>query len=152
MSTCTCYDTYIYDKLSLILPVIGLHYQLYQQVILHEVVVLDKNPGRQSSHHPAWLVSNAAARSRRPCVCAYSPGVGTWKKTIKRALQYVRWLTTLKPVGSILTYAHIPSPNWRQRRKSYSDAVEFTIKKQASCQRSAARRSNGAKPEETHQL
>ena len=32
----------------------------------------------------------------------------------------------------MLTYAHIPSPHWRQRRKSHSDAVEITLKKLAS--------------------
>ena len=31
-----------------------------------------------------------------------------------------------------LTYAHIPSPHWRQRRKSHRDAVEITLKKLAS--------------------
>ena len=40
-------------------------------------------------------------------------------------------LTTLEWAGSILTYSDIPSPHWRQRRKSHSDAVEITIKKQA---------------------
>ena len=29
-------------------------------------------------------------------------------------------------------YAHIPSPHWRQRRKSHCDAVEITLKKLAS--------------------
>ena len=29
-------------------------------------------------------------------------------------------------------YAHIPSPHWRQRRKSHRDAVEITLKKLAS--------------------
>ena len=38
----------------------------------------------------------------------------------------------MKPAGSILTYAHIPSPHWRQRRKSHRDAVEITLKKLAS--------------------
>ena len=32
----------------------------------------------------------------------------------------------------MLTYAHIPSSHWRQRRKSHRDAVEFTVKKLAS--------------------
>ena len=32
----------------------------------------------------------------------------------------------------MLIYAHIPSPNWRQRRKSHRDAVEITLKKLAS--------------------
>ena len=31
----------------------------------------------------------------------------------------------------MLTYAHIPSPHWRQRRKSNRDAVEITLKKLA---------------------
>ena len=38
----------------------------------------------------------------------------------------------MKVARSILTYAHIPSPHWRQRRKSHSDAVEITLKKLAS--------------------
>ena len=54
------------------------------------------------------------------------------KKNNKRALQCARCLTKLKPAGSILTYAHIPSPHWRQRRKSHRDAVEITLKKLAS--------------------
>ena len=32
----------------------------------------------------------------------------------------------------MLTYAHIPSPHWRQRRKSHRDAVDITLKKLAS--------------------
>ena len=32
----------------------------------------------------------------------------------------------------MLTYAHIPSPHWRKRRKSHRDAVEITVKKLAS--------------------
>ena len=32
----------------------------------------------------------------------------------------------------MLTYDHIPSPHWRQRRKSHRDAVEITLKKLAS--------------------
>ena len=54
------------------------------------------------------------------------------KKNNKTALQCARCLTKLKPAGSILTYAHIPSPHWRQRRKSHRDAVEITLKKLAS--------------------
>ena len=38
----------------------------------------------------------------------------------------------MKTAGSMLTYAHIPSPHWRQRRKSQRDAVEITLKKLAS--------------------
>ena len=88
-------------------------------------------PRRQSSHHRPWSVSNAA-RSRRPCVAVSSPGADTWEKNNKGALQCARCLTKLKPAGSILIYAHIPSPHWRQRRKSYRDAVEITLKKLAS--------------------
>ena len=54
------------------------------------------------------------------------------RKNNKRALQCARCLRKLKPAGSILTYAHIPSPHWRQRRKSHRDAVEITLKKLAS--------------------
>ena len=32
----------------------------------------------------------------------------------------------------MLTYAHIPSPHWRQRRKYHRDAVEITLTKLAS--------------------
>ena len=53
-------------------------------------------------------------------------------KNNKRALQCARCLTTLKRACSILAYAHIPSPHWRQRRKSHSDAVEITLKRLAS--------------------
>ena len=38
----------------------------------------------------------------------------------------------IKKAGSMLTYAHIPSPHWRQRRKSHRDAVEITLMKLAS--------------------
>ena len=38
----------------------------------------------------------------------------------------------MKTAGSMLTYAHIPSPHWRQRRNSHRDAVEITLKKLAS--------------------
>ena len=88
-------------------------------------------PRRQSSHHLAWSVSNAA-RSRRPCVAVSSPGFRHLRKNNKRALQCARCLTTLKTAGSNIRHAHIPSPHWRQRRKSHSDAVEMTLKKLAS--------------------
>ena len=52
-------------------------------------------------------------------------------KNNKRALQCARCLTTLKRACSILAYAYIPSPHWRQRRKSLSDAVEITLKRLA---------------------
>ena len=54
------------------------------------------------------------------------------EKTIKRALQYVHWLTTLKTVCPIFIHAYISSPYWRLRRKSHSDAVEITARKLAS--------------------
>ena len=43
MSTRIYYDTYIDVRLSLILQLIGLHYQLRKHVILHEVATFDKN-------------------------------------------------------------------------------------------------------------
>ena len=52
-------------------------------------------------------------------------------KTIKRALQCVRWQNTLKPIGAVLTNARIISPHWCQRHKPRSDAVEITLKKLA---------------------
>ena len=88
-------------------------------------------PRRQSSHHRAWSVSNAA-RSIRPRVAVSSPGADTWEKNNKTALQCARCLTKLKTACSMLTYVHIPSPHWRQRRKSHRDAVEITTKKLAS--------------------
>ena len=51
------------------------------------------------------------------------------RKNYKRALQYARWLTTLKPVYWILTHAYISSPHWRQKRKSHRDADEITWEK-----------------------
>ena len=65
------------------------------------------------------------------CRCIFTGGRHLIKNN-KRALQCARCLTKLKPAGSILTYAHIPSPHWRQRRKSHHDAVEITLKKLAS--------------------
>ena len=56
----------------------------------------------------------------------------TTEKNNKRALQGAHCLTTLGQAGSILTYVHIPSPHWRHRHKSHSDAVEITLKKHTS--------------------
>ena len=57
---------------------------------------------------------------------------------------------TLKSVGSVLTRARNPLPHWRQSHQSHSDAVEIPLRKLdcISCQRSAARRSIGANPED----
>ena len=65
------------------------------------------------------------------CRCLFTGGRHL-RKNNKRALQCARCLTKLKPAGSILTYAHIPSPHWRQRCKSHRDAVEITLTKLAS--------------------
>ena len=65
-------------------------------------------------------------------VSLYLHRAQTPDKNNKRALQCARCLTPLKRACSILTYAHIPSPHWQQRRKSHSDAVEITLKKLAS--------------------
>ena len=65
-------------------------------------------------------------------VSLYHYRAQTPEKNNKRALQCAQCLTTLESAGSILTYSHIPSPHWRQRRKSHSDAVEITLKKQTS--------------------
>ena len=53
----------------------------------------------------------------------------------------------LKPVDAILTHA---LSQWRQMRKSHSDAVEITLMKQVSLV--GIRHSNGAKPEEAFLL
>ena len=68
------------------------------------------------------------------CRCIFTGG-RQLRKNNKRALQCARSLRKLKPAGSILTYAHIPSPHWRQRRKSHRDAVEITLKELASVAR-----------------
>ena len=65
------------------------------------------------------------------CRCIFTGGRHQ-RKNNKRALKCARFLRKLKPAGSILTYAHIPSPHWRQKRKSHRDAVEITLKKLAS--------------------
>ena len=65
------------------------------------------------------------------CRCIFT-GRRHLRKNNTRALQCARRLTKLKTAGSMLTYAHIPSPHWRQRRKSHRDAIEITIKKLAS--------------------
>ena len=69
-----------------------------------------------------------------PCFSVPSPDEDTWENnTTKRALQYVRWLKTLKLAGYI--YLHISTflhPDRRQRHQSHSDAVEMTLKKLAS--------------------
>ena len=54
------------------------------------------------------------------------------RKNNKRALQCARFLTKLKPAGSGLTYAHIPSLHWSQWRKFHRDAVEITVRKLTS--------------------
>ena len=54
------------------------------------------------------------------------------RKNNKRALQCARFKKKLKPAGSVLTYAHIPSLHWRQWRKSHRDAVEITLMKLTS--------------------
>ena len=101
-------------------------------------------PRRQSSHHLAWSVSNAA-RSRRPCVAVSSPGFRHLRKNNKRALQCARCLTTLKTAGSNITHAHIPSPPLASKaqipqRCGRDDTKETGI----SRQHPAARRRNGA--------
>ena len=75
---------------------------------------------------------------RWECVCVFIFALRKHleENTIKRALQYVRWLTT----------STFPSPHWRQRHKSHND--HYPKESSISCQRSAARRSNGANPED----
>ena len=93
MSTCTCYDTYIAVKLSQILPVICLHYQLWKHVILHEVATLNKN---KPSPTEEWLFRVASlhiighGRSvmlpevvGRVCFCMYLHQAQKPEKTIK---------------------------------------------------------------------
>ena len=87
-------------------------------------------PRRQSSHHrPGRSVMLPAVFGH---VSLYLHRAQTPEKNNKTALQCARCLTKLKTAGSMLTYAHIPSPHWRQRRKSHHDAVEITLKKLAS--------------------
>ena len=72
------------------------------------------------------------------CVCVFIFALRKHleENTIKRALQYVRWLST----------STFPSPHWRQRHKSQND--HYSKESSISCQRSAARRSKGANPED----
>ena len=100
MSTRTYYDTYIYVKLYLILPVIVFHYQLYQ-VIMQEVPVLDKT--RLHSITVKWLSRFANLHNIGPVrsvilpeivtrgqVCIFARRIDLKNKTIiKRALQRV---------------------------------------------------------------
>ena len=65
------------------------------------------------------------------CRCIFT-GRRHLRQNNKRALQCTRCLTKLKAAGSVLTYAHMPSHRWRQRRKSHRDAVEITVKKLVS--------------------
>ena len=61
-----------------------------------------------------------------------------------------RFLTTLKPARSILTHAHIPSPHWSQKCRSQQCGGNYTKETDTSRQHSAARYSNGGKPEAAH--
>ena len=69
--------------------------------------------------------------SSATCRCIFT-GRRHLRKNNKPALQCERCLIKLKTAGSMLTYANIRSPHWRQRRKSHRDAVEITLKKLAS--------------------
>ena len=108
-------------------PVIGLHFQLHQHVTLHlhKVAVLDKHKvsltvkwlTRVASLHiiaPGRSVMLPEVAGYGPRISVPSPDEDTWENNIiKRPLQYVRWLKTLKLAGSILTHIHIPSPHCR---------------------------------------
>ena len=84
----------IYFKLYLILPVIGLHLQLHQHVILHlhKVAVLDKHKVSLTIKWLTRVFSLNPIAPRRPvmlpevscfgpCVSEPSSGEDTWEKT-----------------------------------------------------------------------
>ena len=86
------------------------------------------NPRRQSSHHRARSVSSAA-RSCRPCVSVSSPGADTWEK---KQYQSVTICAVTNKVETRRTHLLHMSKSLHHMRKSHSDAVEITLKKQVS--------------------
>ena len=91
-------------------------------------------PGRQSSHHRAWSVSNAA-RSCRPCVCLYvsSSGADTWEKQQKTVT--VCTVTNNVETSSLISYTCLnpfTTVGIKCRNPTAMRSVEITLKKQVS--------------------
>ena len=91
-------------------------------------------PGRQSSHHRAWSVCNAA-RSYRPCVCLYvsSSGADTWEKQQKTAT--VCTVTSNVETSSLISYTCLnpfTTVGFKCRNPTAMRSVEITLKKQVS--------------------
>ena len=122
--------TPVYIMLSLIRPVISVTYQRYHHVIMHEVAILDK---MQRFPHCQVVVPHVASLPNigpdQSVMLQKSAASSLSKDTFKRPLQNVRRLKTLKAVDSVLIHVSIISPHWCQRHKTYSDAVEITLKK-----------------------
>ena len=144
---------------SLIIPVISLPYQLRHHVIMHEVAVLAIKQGFRhcqvvvpaSPVFPTlgligqWCCQTLSTLDRS----AFSPGEDTWNKNNKKN---VTICTGTKDVEtswpSSYTRPHYITPlvskAWTLQRcgRDYSKWTGI------SCQRSAARRNNGAKPDD----
>ena len=146
-----------YIMLSLILPVIILPYQLHHHVIMHEVAVLDEMQGFPDC--PVVVPGAASLPNIGPDrsvmlpevfslgqVCMFIRRIHLTQKQLKKS---VTICTVTKDVESgrprYYTHTQIISPHWCQRHKPHSDAVQITG---ISCQRSVARRNNGAKSED----
>ena len=82
-------------------------------------------------------------------VSLYLHRAQTPEKNNKPALQCARCLTKLKTAGSMLTYANIPSPHWRQRQPRCGR--DYTKETGICRHHSAARHSIGGKPEDAPQ-
>ena len=81
------------------------------------------------------------------CRCIFTGRRHLRKKHNKRPLQSARCVTTLKWAGTILTYAHIPSPHCVMAQIPQRCGRGYTKETAISHQHSAARHSNGDKPE-----
>ena len=107
-------------------------------------------PRRQSSHHQAWSVSNAA-RSRRPCGAVSSPGTNTWQKTIKERYngQVSNKIETSRLNSTTCPHSFTPPASMAQITQRCGG--NYTKEIGISRQHSAARYSNGGKPEDAPQ-
>ena len=109
-------------------------------------------PRRQSSHHRAWSVSNAA-RSRRRRVAVYSPGADTWEKTINQRYN-VHGVVSNKIENSRLNAYICPhsfTPLASKTQIPPRCCRDYTKETGICRQHSAAQHSNGGKPEDAPQ-
>ena len=84
------------------------------------------------------------------CRCIFT-GRRHLRKNNKRALQCARCLTKLKTACSMLTYAHIPSPHASKTQIPPRCGRDYPKETGICRQHSAARHSNGSKPEDAPQ-